>query len=526
MATYYVDPENGSDSNNGTAEATPWRLIPGQTGANAVSAGDIINVKNGTISTGGAIATTASNLTYRGYGLASNVLWIRVPDKNPANIVHMKIVRSAGSHEGMWRLHVPDLSTSIGFSVSSSHANVVVEDMHISCNSSSGALVRIGSSTQDGNNGGFTMRRCFVEGAGNTGIQCYKLNPTIEYVKVKNTLDDNIKITSTATNGNRSGSTDIIRYVDLTFPNYDYLGQATPLGGGGDFIQGVPTSGTGEYQGKINWSYIYGEKGVGFPGIAAKQGILIRDGVNGVILDHVHLKGRDPGTQLGILLGTVNGPTIIKNIYMSGYNTIQSIRLNPVDPIGGKTLSTGATLTIKNVVVKDQYGSCFVSCGDAELDGTMNIENCTVLGTPVPLYSFDADVSLQGTGATFGTNFKLNLRNNIFNTTAVKLKMPTGTANDADYVVKNNWFKPSNSFFIGSTEYTSVSAFQAAHSGATGNLNGALDIKLDTLLPTGSASAQVAAGTHIEYTSDIQGVQRYNPPCIGAFEFIRDRGTR
>lgn len=521
MATYYVDPENGNDANNGTAEATPWRLIPGQTGANAVSANDIINIKNGTTSTGGAIATTASGLTYRGYGVASNVLWIRVPGKNPAEVVHMKIVRSAGTHEGMWKLYVPDLSSAIGFSVGNSHSNVVVEDMHIINNSSSGALVRIGSTTQDNANGGFTMRRCFIEGSGNTGIQCYKFNPTIEYVKVKNSLDDNIKITSTATNSDRSGSTDIIRYVDLTFPNYNYLGQPSTLGGGGDFIQGVPTSGTGVYLGKINFSYIYGEKGVGYPGIAAKQGILIRDGQNGAVLDHVHMKGRDPGTQIGILLGSVRGPTIIKNIYMSGYNELQAIRVNPNDVIGGQTLHTGATLTIKNVVVNGQYGSCFFSCGDAELDGTINIENCTVLGTPLSLYSFDADVSLQGTGATFGANFKLNLRNNIFNTTWVKLRMPTGTANDADYVVKTNWFKPNNSFYIGSTEYTSVSTFQSAHNAATGNIDSALDINLSSLVPTSSTSAQVGTGTHTEYTSDIQGVARYNPPCIGAYELIR-----
>lgn len=40
------------------------------------------------------------------------------------------------------------------------------------------------------------------------------------------------------------------------------------------------------------------------------------------------------------------------------------------------------------------------------------------------------------------------------------------------------------------------------------------------------ASSLKAAGLHTEYALDVQGVQRNNPPAIGAFEYISPRGAR
>ncbi len=72
MAEYFVNNLIGSNSGAGT-ETDPWFTVPGLTGANAVTAGDIINVRNGTVNPG-RLVLTANNLTYRGYGVASNVL--------------------------------------------------------------------------------------------------------------------------------------------------------------------------------------------------------------------------------------------------------------------------------------------------------------------------------------------------------------------------------------------------------------------------------------------------------------------
>jgi len=111
VATYYVDPENGNDAADGLSESTPWKLIPGQTGANAVLAGDTINVKNGTTSRLRVIAP-ANNLTYRGYGKASNRLSFFISAN--ATKQQRTVFREQGVHEGMWTLDGSDDPASVG----------------------------------------------------------------------------------------------------------------------------------------------------------------------------------------------------------------------------------------------------------------------------------------------------------------------------------------------------------------------------------------------------------------------------
>lgn len=526
MTTYYVDPENGDDANNGTAEATPWRLIPGQSGANAVSAGDIINIKNGTTSTGGNITPAADNLTYRGYGVASNVLRLRLPGNSPAELTYLKVVRSAGTHEGMWKLDMRNVATTVGVTIADARSGIIIEDLHVYSDSTSSSLIRVGTSSATSSNTGFTLRRSHIEGAGIAGMTINKFNPTIEYVKVNNCLSDCIRCSATTTNSDRAGSTDVFRYLDLSYPNTNYQGVPDPSGGG-DILQTIPNTSTGKYEAKLRISDVAMRKGVGAPAADAKQSLLVHDGLNGIVVNRIHIYG-EPGAQIGILLGSIRGKVILQNIYFSGYNkNLQAIRIQPgSNPIGTQLLATGATLTLRNIVNNAVTTGAFFSCAESsalEMDGTLNIENCTLNGSYEAGYSYDAEISLQGGSTTYGTNFKVNIKNNIFNNVWTKIKLPTGTANDADYVVTKNWFKPGtgNSFYIGSTEYTTLATFEAAHSGATGNINGNLDINLSNLMPTSTASAQVGTGSHITYCNDIQGVARYNPPCIGAYELIR-----
>lgn len=535
MAEYYIDPENGSDAAAGT-ELAPWRLIPGQAGANAVGANDILNIKNGTTSNGGTITPPANGLRYRGYGLASNVLWISVPSADPKYRQMMRVVREEGVHEGMWKVDMAG-AAGVGISIANSRSGVVIEDIHIFNNGGGNPLIRVGTSSSTSADGGFTLRRFFIEGADGNGVAINKFNPTIEYGKVLNTVGDNISCVATTSNSDRAGSVDTFRFLDLQYPNYNYAG--VPYGdGGGDNLQTIPNGTTGIYAGKVVIHDILMVKGSFDPtwpsGFGGKQALLVHDGLNGIFVSNIHLFGATPDAQIGVLLGTLRGAVTLQNLYFGGNNAgLQTIRLSPgANPIGTDLMATGSSLTIRNVVNTALTKSAFFSCAEnvgftLAMDGTLTIENCTLQNEYVADgYSYDADVSLQGGDISFGANFKLNLRNNIFDTAKPKLKMPTGTANDADYSVKNNWFRPSTSFYIGSTEYTSLTAFAAAHNAATGNLDGDLELDAVTLLPETVASPQVGAGTHVEYRRDAQGVQRYNPPCQGAYEFLRDRGVR
>lgn len=532
MAEYWVDPENGSDAAAGT-EGAPWRLIPGQTGANVASTGDIINVRNGTTSSGGTLTPPANNLLYRGYGLAGNILQLTLPEDDARKVRTISVVREAGVHEGMWKLDMQNAGTAIGVSVANSRSGVVIEDMHVFSNSQSGNLVNVGTSSATSANGGFTIRRSFLEGSGDVGFNAYKFNLTAEYLKIHNTLKDCVKIAATTANSVRTGSVDSFQYLDLKYCNHDYTG--TPSGaGGGDLFQVVAdNAGSGYYEGKFTLSDAFLWKGGQTPTADGKQALLFHDGLGGFNIRRVHIFGDASDAQISVMVGCLRGAVLLENIHFTGYaNLLSPIRHRSGNtPIGTQLLATGASLTIRNVT--SELVSTAASFYDAaetnetlEMDGTLTIENCTVRGSITSALSYQADVSLTGGNTTYGANFKLNLRNNIFDTGNVKLRLPIGTANDADYSIKNNWFRPSTSFYIGSTEYTSLTAFAAAHNAATGNLDGDLELDAVTLLPETAASPQVGAGTHVEYRRDAQGVQRYNPPCQGAYEFLRDRGVR
>lgn len=529
MAEYWIDPESGSDAAAGT-ELAPWRLIPGQVGANAVGANDILNIKNGTTSNGGTITPPANGLLYRGYGLAGNILQIKTPAVDPNEVEQISVVREAGVHEGMWRLNMRDAGSSVGLSVANARSGVVVEDMHVFSNSQSGNLVNIGTSGATSANGGFTIRRSLIEGSGDAGLNIYKFNAAAEYVKIIYTMTDCVKIIATTANSVRTGSVDSFSRMDLEYCNHDYTGSPAGVGGGDLFQVVADNAGSGYYEGKLTLRDTYMEKGGQEPNADGKQALLFHDGLNGFTFRNIHIFGAVPEAQISVMVGCLRGNVLLENIVFSGYaQSLSPVRHRSGNtPIGTQLMSATAVLTLRNIVANiSSTASTFYDAAESNetlsMDGTLTIENCTVRGSFVPTLSYSADVSLQGGNTTYGAGFKLNLRNNIFDTGNTKLKLPTGTAGDADYAVKNNWFRPGNSFYIGSTEYTTLAAFAAAHAPATGNLDGALALDPDSLAPSSASSPQVGSGLHIEYSRDARKTMRYNPPCMGAYEFIRPR---
>jgi hypothetical protein len=93
-ATYYVDPAVGSDANAGTAQAAPWKTVPGMSGAsswgavtsgNKVAAGTMIEVKAGSTFTG---KRWLIDTTYYATGTATARTTIRVsPTWGTGNVV-------------------------------------------------------------------------------------------------------------------------------------------------------------------------------------------------------------------------------------------------------------------------------------------------------------------------------------------------------------------------------------------------------------------------------------------------------
>lgn len=69
-ATYYVDMANGSDSNNGTSDASPWKHCPGQatSPARTINSGDTILFKRGEVHYLDAGIQMIAGVTYDTYG--------------------------------------------------------------------------------------------------------------------------------------------------------------------------------------------------------------------------------------------------------------------------------------------------------------------------------------------------------------------------------------------------------------------------------------------------------------------------
>lgn len=498
---WYVDPENGLTTNNGLSDSTPWKLIPGQTGASSqtgygVVAGDTINVKNGTTSSL-AVALPANNLTYRGYGVASNVLMLTLPGIGGATRTE-RVVRQAGTHEGMWTLDAAGAST-YGFLDFSARSGCVVEDVEVLAPLSD-TPVAMGASGSTAI--GVTLRRSKVSGSSATGIAVYARSLTIEDVLVEDIDDDGITIGATAANGYRAGYQDVIRRLSMQRVGKD---ETVALGDG---IQTFATSDRFESSLVIQDIYINKPSPV-------KQAVVFSDMLGGLLMEKFLFVSTTDG-HAQILFSGLGGSAVIRNGYIkNGCADNAAIRIS-----GTQGVETGAVLSVSGVVVDAAENSGFFTFGGSEsactIDGAIRINNCEILGSNAQAYSFSGGISVHaGALVTIGANASLLACNNIIECTGQPAaRLPVGGANDARWVIRNN-VADDMTWSIGSTDYVSVSAFQSAHSYATGNFDYYL-----------SPALKATAGTYVQGVTLRNGRMRPNATPVGAYLALTPRTAR
>jgi len=512
VATYYVDPENGNDAADGLSESTPWKLIPGQTGANAVLAGDIINVRNGTRSTG-QIVIPANNLTYRGYGLSSNKLILTLPSGSRKK-KQVVVVRETGTHEGMWILDANGANT-FGFFAFTTRSGCILEDCHIIAPLSDTPL-SVGTSGSTAI--GATIRRCRVSGSKATGINCYTRQVTIEDTSVEYIDDDGITFGATTANSNRAGYKDIVRRVSIIEPGLDKVAFL------GDAIQTFPNAGA--YEANLTISEVYVKKSTN-----VKQAFALNDGTGGILIENFLIES-NPDGQAQILLTGVKGSIIIRKGWI-----INGCLNNAAVRIGadlGVAMATGSRLIIYGVIVDAPQNSGFFTAGSAESaatsDGFIGIYNCCIIGENKQNLSFSAGLSCHaGAVITWGANAIVEFKNNIIFQSGAppSIRLPVGGANDARWKVYNNAMLSSSvAAMIGSTEYSTVSLFQAAHSYANSNLQEEENYWNAFSYRVFENSPLIAAGIYTGSLQDNNSTTYWNPPTIGAFEYIRPRTMR
>lgn len=520
MAEYWVNSEKGSDSNPGT-EALPWASLPGITGANAVTSGDIINVKTGTRYAGRFSAPT-SNLTYRGYGLADNVLVLTLPARNPTQTRQVRVVRQPGVHEGLWILDGTGVDLD-GVLQYGSTNNVTIEDVQV-IGSQVGTRNAVGMGFSSSNNTGHTLRRFEIVGAAGRGILVYSKGATVEWGRVNASLDDNIQVTATLANGSRAGSTDTFRYLDLRHPNHKYPG-GPDEGTVGDNFQAIAYEGGGLYafESGLNMHDIYAVKNSN-----AKQLFLFHDATGGMVVRRFHAVGT--GDKV-VLIGPLRGSLLIEDFYIdtpcpNPSESLPTFRWNKPDTgAPAWAMTTAARLTIRRGVTVGKHAGLYsmVSTeGAAEFDGQISIRNVTVSGENINNLSWRANMPLwsSGGGPTFGANFSIDVSNCIFDgpAPAANIRLPTGAENSAAWKVRDNIW-PDAPYNIGSNSYATVALFQSAHNAAVGNLESA-PLLSPTLEPLPNSPA-LDNGYDYGYLSDIEGKQ--GRKFIGAYASVRLR---
>jgi len=500
---WFVDPENGLTTNNGLSASTPWKLIPGQTGATAqtgygVVAGDVINVKNGT-TTALQIVPPAANLTYRGYGLASNVLVLTLPMKNPAFTKQVSVVREAGAHEGMWKIVGCTSSTVID---TSTRSGVTFEDVDITGNSNqTSRVVSFAASSQ--NSSGLTLRRFQISNAPQAAISIYSKGCLIEWGRIVNPTGDCILIGASVANSLKTGTKDTLRYLELVEPGDG--------GSVGDALQTIASA--NQFEGALAMSHIYLLKTN-----AVKQAMLLTDATGGITLDTFHFAGVSTShCQIGV--ETLKGTLTISNGYV--YEGGADNALVRFVTSSGVASGTGSALRIRNVIHDAQRSAGFFTAASVTLaataDGAVEIDNCFSLAENNQNLSYSGAVSFHiGSTITWEANASCKVRNSVLAAGSEPVvRLPAGKANDAAWQVENNC-TPSGAFEIGSTDYADVAAFQAAHNAATGNIDA------DPLVSSGfrplPGSPLLGAGSHLGYVRDVEGKQRPNPPAIGAYD--------
>jgi hypothetical protein len=519
---WYVDPESGLTTNDGLSTSTPWQLIPGQTGASAqtgygVSSGDVVNVKNGT-TTALRILPPATNMTFRGYGVAGNVLVLTLPNPyNPSKTINKRVMREAGAHEGMWTIDMANINGS-AIGATGTAIGCTFEDVQILGPSLLGTHsgIQMGTSGSTGALTGFTLRRFRIANQNNRGLSSYMLNMLVEYGQIEYTADDNITLWATTGSTARTGSIDTFRHLDLREPN---LESALAVAGvDGDILQVVPIGGAYNATTVMENIRVYKTT-------SAKQATVIHctSAAANITLRNWHTSG---GGALGHLVGHLAGTALYENLYIEngGPTSLALFRFDPADSSPpAYAMATGSTLTIRKIFAAGDapgmWDSVRTLSGSYSMDGTIAIEGCTVVGNNANANTWSSQFAFwaSGNNITYGTSYQFTASNNCIRVSGAKPQVivQTGAAGNSKWAFRNNNFNEGE-FRIGATSYASLAAFQAAHAPAANNTTS--DPLLTASYRPKSTSPLLGAGTHLGYRRDIEGKQRPNPPSIGAYD--------
>lgn len=490
MATRYYHYTDGDDANDGLSASTPRKLLPGQSGAVSVSAGDVILARAGVdFGGGGRLQPPANNLVYGAYGEADNALTIRIPNGRGG-------VKNVQVNDGMWVLNGAGLGTST-IDVQNARTGVTIRDVLVlGDTAASSHAVTLGTSAA-GTQSGVTMERFEIRGASAKGLSCYKINPVLRWFKISGTVDDCWTIAATATNSYRSTSTDLVQFFELVEPNVNAAGVLT--GDSGDGWQVLHTSGRFESALTVKDFVIEKSNNV-------KQGFLVCDALNGATVSRFVILGAPDSCATG-LLTCVRGSVVISDgVWHGGCAENAVIRLRSAETALAQLLYTGASITLRNLKVLGDFNHLFDAAEGTEtleMDGTLTVQNCTTVGDVSGGLSYGAVVSLQGGNTTYGSNFEMYADNNLHSGEGDFIRLPTGVADDVAYAVRGNRF--AGSAFIGATEYATISAFEAAHSAATGNISDDPLITSNGVPELGSPL--LSGGANLGYVRDINRIQ-------------------
>lgn len=511
MNEWWVDPESGSLTNNGTSPESPWRIIPGQTGANlqtgySVSPGDTINVRNGTVSTQ-RLVIPFDNLTYRGYGTAHNKLKLKLPTRGGAEKYETTVVRETGVHEGMWVLYGPS-ATDSGFLTYFTRSGCAVEDCHVIAPNCPTAI-SLGPSSSAAV--GATLRRSRVSGAAGSGAVAYTRGLLIEDVAFEDIGEDGILLGATAANGFRANTRDVIRRICIERVGTD------EVSGVGDAIQTLASSDRFESSLHISQIYVYKPS-------AVKQAFVFADVLGGLVLEDFLVESSDEG-QAQILFNGVGSTAIVRcGTIIGGCANNAAVRLS-----GTQGIETGSLLLVTGIVVRAPRNAGLFTIGGSESACTVNgrivIANNSIDGQNEQNLSFSAGISIHpGALVTLGASASLLAVNNIINCKGrPAVRLPVGAANDSRWEIRSNQSENGTFGAIGATSYATPADFEAAHAPAQGNM----------ALPEGGYTAGLpvptslaAAGAYVQGVRLQNGRMRPGYCPVGAYQAVLPRGTR
>lgn len=507
MVKRYYHYYDGDDANDGTSALYPRKLLPGQTGAAAVSAGDEVEARAGVdFSGGGRVLPAVDNLTYRAYGVAENALTVELPHPlAPWLTKRVRVVREPGVHEGMWILNGSALVSQGPFAAGGRNGTVIEDARLIGGANNANAVITGCSSTQ--NASGLTVRRSHLSNSPRHGVTSYTKNVLVEWCLIEYTIDDSVTLSASAVNGYRAGSTDIVRYCQLREPNVFAEGLSAS-GSAGDWLQAVPSAGL--WDGTLLVHDINGHKSTD-----AKQGMVLHQTGAGASATVRRLRATGGG-DCQLLLGHIKSKMVIEDVYAEGWvaagSNIPFLRFDPADvsPLA-YAMDTGSLLRIRNVIARGNrcpgFYSAVTNAAAVSFDGTIEIDNCSAEGLNDNGLSYASTVALWSGSSlsTFGANFRLRLRNNALQARGKpQIILPTGWQADARVTIAGNNVRDDAPFDVGTTEYATLAEFEAAVSGAASNRN---DDPLTTAqgIPR-PGSPLLTQGVDLGYLRDIRGI--------------------